>query len=86
MLTDVGCCRELLDGGEGDDLGCAGFCVEPMNRMALASALERMCADADERRAMGEIGRKRACTYYRQEQMVTTYTDLYQEVVSSWQA
>ena len=54
--------------------------------MALASALERMCADDDERRAMGEIGRKRACTYYRQEQMVTTYTDLYQEVVSSWQA
>lgn len=86
VLTDVGCCRELLDGGEGDDLGWAGFCVEPMNRMALASALERMCADADERRAMGEIGRKRVCTYYRQEQMVTTYTALYQEVVSSWQA
>ena len=35
---------------------------------------------------MGEIGRKRVCTYYRQERMVTTYTALYQEVVSSWQA
>ena len=86
VTTDVGCCRELLEGGQGDDLGVAGLCVEPMNRMALADAFERMCAYPDERLAMGEVGRERVRRFYRQEQMVQTYRDLYREVADSWQA
>ena len=43
VTTDVGCCRELLNGMEGDELGSAGFCVPPMDREALCSAMERMC-------------------------------------------
>lgn len=86
VLTDVGCCRELLDGAEGDDLGCAGYCVEPMNRMALCAALERMCLHADDRLAMGEVGRARVRTYFRKEQMVATYRDLYREVGDGWRA
>ena len=29
VTTDVGCCRELLEGEEGDDFGTAGFYVPP---------------------------------------------------------
>ncbi len=88
VTTDVGCCRELIEGGEGDDLGIAGMCVEPMNRMALASAMERMCTNADERLAMGEAGKRRASRFYRQERMVATYRELYQELCkagATWQ-
>lgn len=86
VTTDVGCCRELLEGGPGDDLGLAGYCVEPMNRMALAGAMERMCADPAGRLAMGEVGRKRVGRFFRQEQMVQAYREIYREVASSWQA
>lgn len=86
VLTDVGCCRELLEGGPGDDLGCAGYCVEPMNRMALCTALERMCAHEDERRAMGEVGRERVRRFFRREQSVDTYRALYREVGEQWRA
>ena len=32
VTTDVGCCRELLEGKEGDFFGPAGDCVPPMYR------------------------------------------------------
>ena len=86
VTTDVGCCRELLEGGEGDDLGTCGLVAEPMNRMALAAAFERMCTHPEERAAMGAVGRERVRRFYRQEQMVDTYRRLYEEVASSWRA
>ena len=86
VTTDVGCCRELLEGGEGDDMGVAGLVVEPMNRMALADAFERMCLHPEERAAMGVVGRERVRRFYRQEQMVETYRELYEEVTSGWRA
>ena len=45
VTTDVGCCRELLEGEEGDDLGVAGFYVPPMYREALPAPWN-VCARA----------------------------------------
>ena len=44
VTTEVGCCRELLEGAPGDELGVAGYCVPPMYRQGLADAMEKMCA------------------------------------------
>lgn len=41
VTTDVGCCRELLNGKEEDNFGCAGYCVPPMYRDGLAAAMEK---------------------------------------------
>ena len=30
VTTEVGCCRELLEGAPGDTFGIAGYCVPPM--------------------------------------------------------
>lgn len=80
VTTDVGCCRELLEGNEEDQLGTAGYCVAPMHREGLADAMERMCQSAGRRSRMGETGRKRVARYYRHERMMAGYRDLYREV------
>lgn len=85
VTTDVGCCRELLNGMEGDELGSAGFCVPPMDREALCSAMERMCLRVEERYRMGQIGKKRVEQYYRHEEMIQNYKRAYIEVMEKWQ-
>jgi glycosyltransferase involved in cell wall biosynthesis len=84
VTTDVGCCRELLNGKPGDTLGQAGFFAPPMQREELADAMERMCESRELRLRMGEIGQRRAYEYYRYEIMLTKYKNLYREVENEW--
>lgn len=79
VTTEVGCCRELLEGAPGDTLGRAGYCVPPMYRQGLADAMERMCASRARREEMGRIGQKRVERFYRHEQMLHNYRTLYDE-------
>lgn len=81
VTTDVGCCRELLEGGPGDDLGLAGLVAAPMDRQGLADAMQRLCDDADLRERMGEVGQRRVEAHYRQETMMRAYHDLYGRVL-----
>lgn len=80
VTTDVGCCRELLNGKPGDTFGEAGFCVPPMYREGLAAAMERMCESRSLRLRMGKNGQARVKAYYRQERMLQKYRELYREV------
>ena len=59
VTTEVGCCRELLEGAPGDTFGIAGYCVPPMYRQGLADAMEKMCASRTRREEMGRIGQRR---------------------------
>lgn len=86
VTTDVGCCRELIRGSAYDPYGPAGYCVPPMNRQALADALEWMCRDPEKRRQMGQAGQRRAEHYFRQEMMMAKYRAMYEEVNEQWQA
>ena len=54
VTTDVGCCRELLEGKEEDVYGKAGYYVAPMYRDGLALAMEKMCESRSRRLRMGE--------------------------------
>lgn len=80
VTTDVGCCRELLEGQPGDQLGLAGYCVPPTHREGLAHALEKMCSSRALRERMGQVAQERAHTYYLYETMIQQYRDMYQEV------
>ena len=80
VTTDVGCCRELLNGNEEDRYGKAGYCVPPMYREGLAQAMDRMCASRARRLRMGENAQKRVKAYYRKEEMIEKYRKMYQEV------
>ena len=80
VTTDVGCCRELLEGREDDDLGIAGFCAPPTCTGPLAEAMKKMSLDSDRRLKMGEIARKRVEDIYQYPQMIGQYRRLYEEV------
>ena len=80
VTTDVGCCRELLEGKAEDALGPAGYCVPPMYREGLADAMEKMCVSRPRRLRMGEAGKQRVAAGYRHERMIREYRRLYREV------
>lgn len=82
VTTDVGCCRELLE-GVGDDFGVAGFCVPPMHQRALAEAMIDMCQQEKERLRMGRNGQKRVEANYQHEQMLRRYEDLFREAAEA---
>jgi glycosyltransferase involved in cell wall biosynthesis len=85
IATDVGSCRELIEGREDDDFGPAGICIPPMHQSELLQALLELCSDTQLRETMGESGRKRVTTYYEHETMVTNYLDVYQKAIKIWQ-
>lgn len=84
VTTDVGCCRELLNGGEDDHFGLAGFCVPPMHREGLTDGMELMCISRKKRLEMGENGRKRVDHFYRKEKMIASYKRMYEEAAVKW--
>lgn len=84
VSTDVGCCRELIDGKPGDTLGKAGFYVPPMQREKLADAMEKLVESRELRLQMGEVGQKRTYETFRYHIMLTNYRNLYREVEELW--
>lgn len=85
IATDVGCCREMVEGGEGDDLGMAGFCIPPMHKPALTNAMARLCRSEELRTAMGKAGKQRALRYFTHEKMVQSYQNVYGRALMQWQ-
>ncbi len=79
VTTDVGCCRELLEGD--DEFGEAGLCVPPMHKDRLAEAMIRMCRDDNMRKVMSENARNRAGKYFTHEISMNKYRELYKEVL-----
>lgn len=79
VTTDVGCCRELIEGN--DDLGAAGICVAPMNKEQLAQAMLELCREPARRRKMGNIGRERVNRFYTHKISMENYRMLYKRLV-----
>lgn len=86
VTTDVGCCRELVNGMKGDTLGIAGYCVPPMQRKAICDAMEQLCVHQAERYRMGKVAKARVETYYLHTDMIKNYLEAYDEVLRRWQA
>ncbi len=86
VATDVGSCRELIEGRDGDTLGPAGICVPPMHQTALLGALIDMCENDEMRKKMAVSGQERIEKYYEQEKMIADYKVVYEKAKVSWQA
>ena len=85
VTTDVGCCKELLQGSGEDQEGCAGLLVPPMQPHALSLAMEELCRDREKRMDMGRAARQRAKKYYQHNDMINRYQKAYDEVFRLWQ-
>lgn len=79
IATDVGACRELLEGCGADDraLGPSGLVTRVSHPAQTAAALVELAESAALRRQLGEAGRVRVDTYYRKDRMIDRYRALY---------
>lgn len=79
VSTDVGSCRELLEGMD-DGIGASGIIVPVMHYEQLANAAITLCKDETLRLEMGSNAYKRVEQYYRQETMIGNYRNLYERL------
>jgi glycosyltransferase involved in cell wall biosynthesis len=86
VSTDVGSCRELIEGDKNDRFGPAGLFVTPMHQSEMLEALLEMSENKKMRARMSTAGRQRANTFYNLKGMVDKYQSIYQKAIEIWQA
>ncbi|GAB4013021.1 MAG: GT4 family glycosyltransferase PelF [Bdellovibrio sp.] len=79
VATDVGSCRELINGSDVDDrqLGEAGRVVPFGMPEKLANAILELLKDDELRLKMGQIARERVEKFYQEEINIARYYQLY---------
>ena len=79
VVTDVGSCRELIEGGRPEDkaLGTSGAVVPIASPEATAQAALALLRDEAAWRGAQEVGIKRVKSYYSQKDMFANYQGLY---------
>lgn len=85
IATDVGCCRELIEGDVGDNFDHAGICVPPMHQTKLLQALIQMCENESLRKKMGLAGQQRVQSYYKIGNIIDDYLNVYEKAIETWQ-
>ena len=78
VATDVGSCRELIE-GEPLDIGPGGICVPAMHQRAIADAIVKLSTDTKLRHEMGQNGQERVRRRYLHEDMMNRYREAYKE-------
>ena len=81
VATDVGACRELLEGRTVADkvIGPGGFVVPVSTPKALAEALRKLAESPDLARKMGANSRERVRRYYDLNEVMNEYRDEYRK-------
>lgn len=84
VATDVGSCRQLIEGfGEEDQaLGHAGKVVAIADPQALANAIIEMFVDPSHWRQAQQAGINRVEQYYTQDKMFQRYQDIYTQAMA----
>lgn len=82
VATDVGSCKDLIDGGfneEDKGIGPAGFVVKISNPSALAEAYEKLLTDEYIWKNFRNAALKRVRTFYSQKLFLENYRKLYND-------
>jgi glycosyltransferase involved in cell wall biosynthesis len=80
VTTDVGSCREIIEGFEGDSIiGRGGIVVEACNPKSTANALAAILLDDEMRAEMGQVMRRRIPNLYNKNRVRQLYKNLYAE-------
>ncbi len=84
VVTDVGACREMVEGGRQTDwaLGPAGLVTPAQSPGGTAKAVLALCRNPQMAARMGRTGRRRALTFYQQERCVEGYRLLYERFLN----
>ncbi|MCY9879049.1 GT4 family glycosyltransferase PelF [Vibrio natriegens] len=84
IATEVGACREIIEGTPGEDnwLGSAGKIIPIASPLEGAQAIIQILGDAQSWRITGDIGKERVTRYYNEQRMYNSYRTLYQEAIN----
>ncbi|MGF6768427.1 glycosyltransferase involved in cell wall biosynthesis [Paraburkholderia sp. GAS199] len=82
ITTDVGSCRQLIEGVDEEDraLGSAGAVVQLADPAAFAQAVLALLADGTRWQAAQQAGLARVRRYYTKKQMIDRYRTLYERL------
>lgn len=85
VATDVGACREMLEGCPGEDraLGPSGIVVPLGDPGAMARAVREILSNRVKREAMSRAGIERVERYYDARREIRRYAELYLEQFST---
>lgn len=83
IATEVGACREIIDGAPGEDAaqGSAGEIIPIASPDDGAKAIIKVLADDEAWRQAGENGKERVTRYYDETIMYDAYRRLYKEAI-----
>ena len=86
VASDVGACRELLEGRNDVDrlIGPSGIVTRLTSPEETAAAIVRFARDPGLRRRMGAAGQRRVARFYRKNATISAYRALYTE--GQWRA
>ena len=84
VATDVGACRELINGRTAEDkaLGRAGILTGISSPTETADALIRLATDPSLRKRMGDAGLNRTIKFYNETGVMAEYNALYKSLKS----
>ena len=84
ITTDVGSCRQLIEGVDAEDraLGAAGMVVQLADPAAFAQAVLSLLADDARWHAAQQAGLARVRRYYTKAQMIDRYRTLYDRLAA----
>jgi glycosyltransferase involved in cell wall biosynthesis len=85
VSTDVGACRELIEGAEGidADLGPSGIVTRVANPTQTAEALVRLARNRQELQTMGQVGLLRVTQRYQLSAVLDRYRELYRDMLDA---
>jgi len=85
IATEVGACREMIEGRSDDDrrIGASGFVTRVASPKETAAAMVRLARDGRLRWQMGAAGHKRVTTYYQRRDMLARYRSLYAGLIEA---
>ena len=88
VATDVGSCRELIEGALNEEdiaIGKAGEVVQIADAASLAKAYSTLLKESELWNKYQQNALKRVNSFYRQDQFLETYHEIYQKALQ-WQA
>ncbi|MBX9703514.1 MAG: GT4 family glycosyltransferase PelF, partial [Silvanigrellaceae bacterium] len=83
IATDVGACREIIEGADEEDkaLGTCGKIVSIADAPMLAEAAVTLLNDAALWKQAQKTGIERVEKYYNQDMMIESYKEIYQKAI-----
>jgi glycosyltransferase involved in cell wall biosynthesis len=84
IATDVGACREMIEGRTDADkkLGPSGIVTHIATPMETAAALVKLAREPRLREEMGVAGRARVGTFYRRDRLLEAYGEMYRSLAA----